>query len=126
MASGQRGSVISPRTSSHLPRPPTSASFLRATAEIEWGVSFVHAVQDKYVRVGRIVSVTGAPPPPAPHDASATYVATAYATAEEKAALPKLGLSIETLDVSYSLLPSWAALAEITMALPCLTNLHAQ
>lgn len=99
------------RTCASSPRPPNSSAFLRESARIEWGEPFLDALHDKYEgRIHSVVSLTGAPPPPALADPSAVYVA----EASDPDKVREECAHVTSLDLSRSLLSSWDELTRIT------------
>jgi len=92
---------------------------------VHWGTSFLTALCDKYdgtrLDTLRNVSLTGAPPPPAPHDPSCVYVARAYDLGTPRIA--DTCAAIVALDLSRSLLASWTDVAAIAAELPRLESL---
>ena len=101
---------------------PGHGTYLAATARIEWGVTFVDALREKYGDRSdlRTVSLVG-PPPRGPSDPSCVYVAKAVPDGYD-GALPR---TITTLDLSRSLLSSWNEVVRIVRDMP-LTSLTLQ
>ncbi|WFC98914.1 hypothetical protein MYAM1_001647 [Malassezia yamatoensis] len=97
------------------------AGFLRSDARIEWGTSFLQALEQKYQdRKPKLISLTGAPATSTIHDASCTYVN----SVEPASAIAQECPNCTCLDLSYSLLPSWDALLPIAQALEHLDTLQ--
>lgn len=92
-------------------------TFAPVSAPLEWGVSFVEALTEKY-GTGTItqpsLSLVGAPPPPAVPDPSCVYVAYAWPgrAAEGTSCAPNL----RDLDLTRSLLGTWDEVARIAGA----------
>ena len=103
---------------------PKGGSFLPVHAPIDWGVSLAEALCAKYEEAAssptlRTVSLVGAPPPPAPADASCVYVS----HLGPPHAWDRLCPNLTDLDLSRSLLTSWHALAWLAHHRP-LTHLR--
>ena len=106
----------------HFACAPGHGTYLAATARIEWGVTFVEALREKYGDRSdlRTVSLVG----PSPHgraDPSCVYVAKAL----PEGYLGTLPRTITSLDLSRSLLSSWDEVVRIVRDMP-LTSLALQ
>lgn len=99
---------------------PLHAGFVRASAPIQWGTSFLHALHEKYEgHVRAWLSLTGGAPPPAVPDASSVYVA----SIDDAEAIYRACANVTAIDLSYALLPSWDALNNLAAGVPHLDTL---
>lgn len=93
---------------------------MRASAPIQWGTTFLHALHEKYEgHVRTWLSLTGGAPPPAVPDASSVYIA----SIDDVDAIHRACAHVSAIDLSYALLPSWNALHNLAAGVPRLDTL---
>ncbi|WFC94929.1 hypothetical protein MBRA1_001567 [Malassezia brasiliensis] len=111
---------VGPDGTRYFTTEPLHAGFVRASAPIQWGTTFLHALREKYEgHVRPWLSLTGGAPPPAVPDASSVYVA----SIDDADAIHRACADVTTIDLSYALLPSWSALHNLAAGVPHLDTL---